>query len=230
LDAQIVAEASMTLRFWSQLLRSAFMERQHDEAAKLKGSIVFMLKTLKEMTNAPNSVRGAPFSSASVGISIEHRPCLQELQQELKRILADTIEEGRRSMGLDVFIRRPDGSLASEYNTPVLDLFEEHHALDASKWNRRSAASMLFKNTTAMRKLKTQRDKTKDRLSVNFGSTVETQRGGDDHISRVSAMDANSKSIPKTGKTFYHIAFTFNVSAVNVRCRLRFSAPPYIRR
>jgi len=42
----------------------------------------------------------------------------------LKTLVLDKIEEGRRKLGQDVFLRTNTGELATEHNTPILALYE----------------------------------------------------------------------------------------------------------
>ena len=48
---------------------------------------------------------------------------------QLKSRVLDKIEEGRRLMGLDVIVRRPDGIRCTEQNTGIIKLFESYKSL-----------------------------------------------------------------------------------------------------
>ena len=50
----------------------------------------------------------------------------QSLRVQLKSRVIDKIEEGRRIMGLDVVVRKNDGSRCTENNTSVIELLHKH--------------------------------------------------------------------------------------------------------
>ena len=104
-DDVVSVELKGVLREWTNLLMSYYKNHRIDEFRNLKQHVRTIMSWF------------AKIAAAKITPNI---------QEQLRCQLLAKVEEARRTLGLEIIVRLPDGQRATESNTYVMELFRMH--------------------------------------------------------------------------------------------------------
>lgn len=107
---EVMEELATALWEWTGLLKTYYLERKLHEFSSMKQRLTLIMDWYAKIKSPDTE---------------------QQLKVQLKSRVIDKIEEGRRSMGLDVIIRSPDGVRLTEQNSGIVEMFKLHQEITA---------------------------------------------------------------------------------------------------